>query len=216
MDYKNGKIYQILNNVNDEVYVGSTTQPLCKRLYKHKRNSIERLECKSPLYELMREFGKDIVYIELIELYPCNCKEELTAREGRYIRERGTLNKHIPGRTDKQYIEDNKERIKEYQKQWRGEHKEQIKQYIQQYYENNPDKKEQRKQNKQQYYENNPEKKEEKKHRMKQYREEHKEELAEKLKIKLICECGRELRKSDLKRHLKTNIHKELMEQQTQ
>ena len=31
MDYKNGKIYQILNNVNDDVYVGSTTQPLCKK-----------------------------------------------------------------------------------------------------------------------------------------------------------------------------------------
>ena len=39
MDYKNGKIYQILNNVNDAVYVGSTTQPLCKRLYNHKQNS---------------------------------------------------------------------------------------------------------------------------------------------------------------------------------
>ena len=50
----------------------------------------------------------------------------------------------------------------------------------------------------------------------KQYREEHKEEIAEKGKIKIVCECGRELRKEDLKRHLKTNIHKELMEQQTQ
>ena len=87
------------------MYVGSTTQPLCKRLYKHKQNSIERTECKAPLYELMREIGKDVFYIELIELYPCKCKEELTAREGHYIRERGTLNKQIPGRTEKQYRE---------------------------------------------------------------------------------------------------------------
>ena len=53
MGYNNGKIYQILNNINDEVYVGSTIQPLCKRLYKHKSNSREWW-CKSPLYELMR------------------------------------------------------------------------------------------------------------------------------------------------------------------
>ena len=107
MDYKNGKIYQILNNINDAVYVGSTTQLLCKRFYSHKTNSRDWW-CKSPLYALMKEFGEDMFYIELIELYPCKCKEELTAREGHYIRERGTLNKQIPGRTEKQYREDNK------------------------------------------------------------------------------------------------------------
>ena len=36
MDYKNDKIYQILNNNNSEVYVGSTTQPLCRRMYEHR------------------------------------------------------------------------------------------------------------------------------------------------------------------------------------
>ena len=121
MDYKNGNIYQILNNVNDDVYVGSTTQPLCKRLYKHKSNSEKLVECKAPLYELMREIGKDIFYVELIELYPCNNREELRAREGYYIRERGSLNKVITGRTqqewrntteyDKQYHVKNKEHI---------------------------------------------------------------------------------------------------------
>ena len=50
---------------------------------------------------------------------------------------------------------------------------------------------------------------------MQQYREEHKQETSEKTKEKMICECGRELRKSDLNRHLKTDIHKQLMEQQT-
>ena len=75
MDYKNGKIYQTLNNVNDDVYVGSTTQPLCKILDKHKQNNIERVECKAPLYELMRGTGNKQFYIELIELVPCNSKE---------------------------------------------------------------------------------------------------------------------------------------------
>ena len=82
--------------------------------------------------------------------------------------------------------------------------------------ENNPERKEELKHQLKQYYENNPEKKEEHKNCIKQYNEEHKQERADKGKIRIICECGRELRKSDLKRHLKTNIHKELMEQQTQ
>ena len=32
MDYNNGNIYHILNNVNDDVYVGSTTQLLGKKV----------------------------------------------------------------------------------------------------------------------------------------------------------------------------------------
>ena len=72
MDYKNGNIYQIFNNVNDDVYVGSTTQPLCKRLYKHKTDTKVR-DCN--IHKLIREIGEDRFYIELIESYPCNSKE---------------------------------------------------------------------------------------------------------------------------------------------
>ena len=117
MDYKNGKIYQILNNVNDDVYVGSTTQPLCKRLYKHKADTKRR---DNLIHKLIREIGEDSIYIELIEIYPCNSREELRAREGYYIRERGTLNNLIAGRTQQEWIEDNKEQVKEYKhKYWK-------------------------------------------------------------------------------------------------
>ena len=112
MDYKNGKIYQILNNVNDDVYVGSTTQLLCKRFYCHKSHS-DTLFRKHKLSELMRTIGKNNCYIELIENYPCNTKEELIAREGHYIRERATLNHTIAGRTKKEWREHNAEQIKE-------------------------------------------------------------------------------------------------------
>ena len=125
MDYKNGKIYQILNNVNDEVYVGSTTQQLSKRFYWHKKNANCKTVSKTKVVELIRGLGVDKFYIELIELYPCNSKEELTAKEGHYIRERGTLNMLIAGRTSKQYKEDNKEHIKQTNKQWYENHKEQ-------------------------------------------------------------------------------------------
>ena len=115
MDYKNGKIYQILNNVNDDVYVGSTTQLLCKRFYCHKSHS-DTLFRKHKLSELMRTIGKNNCYIELIENYPCNTKEELIAREGHYIRERATLNQQIAGRTRKERREVNAEHIKEKQR----------------------------------------------------------------------------------------------------
>ena len=36
MDYKNGKIYTIRSHQTDEIYIGSTTQTLTKRLSKHK------------------------------------------------------------------------------------------------------------------------------------------------------------------------------------
>ena len=118
MGYKNGKVYQVLNNVNDDIYIGSTYQALSKRLYEHKSDSNEG---KGELYKLMRDIGKEPFYIELIELYPCNNREELRAREGYYIRERGSLNKVIAGRTqqewkntteyDKQYHDKNKEHI---------------------------------------------------------------------------------------------------------
>ena len=39
MGYNNGNIYQILNHVNDDVYVGST-KPLSKLLYEHNRTVI--------------------------------------------------------------------------------------------------------------------------------------------------------------------------------
>ena len=46
-------------------------------------------------------------YIELFENFPCNSKEELNKREGEIIREIGTVNKTIAGRTHKEYYETN-------------------------------------------------------------------------------------------------------------
>ena len=39
MDYSNGKIYKIVTDVDNEIYVGSTTQPLSKRMQWHRGNS---------------------------------------------------------------------------------------------------------------------------------------------------------------------------------
>ena len=108
MDYSNGKIYQLLNSVTQDVYVGSTCSSLSKRFYNHRIN-MKFQGCE--VYKKMKEIGADNFYIELIEAYPCNSKSELNAREGHYIRERGTLNMCIAGRSQKQYKLDNREQV---------------------------------------------------------------------------------------------------------
>ena len=50
----------------------------------------------------MHELGVSNFYIELLENYTCNYIYELRAREGHFIREHGTLNNKIAGRTPKQ------------------------------------------------------------------------------------------------------------------
>ena len=81
--------------------------------------------------------GVEHFYIELIENFPCSDMYELRAREGHFIRDHGTLNKVIAGRTSKQYYEDNCEHLKEVNKQWQENNKEQLKEVKKQYHENN-------------------------------------------------------------------------------
>jgi len=76
IDYQNGKIYKIVNDVNDMIYVGSTTTTLSRRLSCHKVN-----KGTSRFYTELRAIGKEHFRIILIELFPCTCKSELEARE---------------------------------------------------------------------------------------------------------------------------------------
>lgn len=114
--YKNGKIYTIRNKNDDTlIYVGSTISQLSRRLYDHKKDSKKTLKYPNhKLYSIIETW--DDWYIELYELFPCNTKEELNKREGELIREIGTLNRCVAGRTQKEYEEDNKDKIKEYKK----------------------------------------------------------------------------------------------------
>ena len=65
-------------------------------------------------------------YIELFENFPCNSKEELNKREGEIIREIGTVNKQIAGRTKKEYYEDNKDKMKQHYKEYQEKNKDMI------------------------------------------------------------------------------------------
>jgi lysine/ornithine N-monooxygenase len=125
--YKNGKIYTIrCKNDDTLLYVGSTVQPLFKRWHQHKKNSINEKSIKYnyPLYKKIRETNIEDWYIELYEEFSCENKEQLNKREGQIIREIGTLNKRIEGRTPKEYRDSNKELISEKKKIYNKNNKE--------------------------------------------------------------------------------------------
>ena len=120
-DYKNGKIYKLWSPEGDDIYIGSTTQPLYARLSGHKKKE----KCSSKI--LFEKYNN--VKIELIESYPCDNIEELNKKEGEYIRANNCVNRCVAGRTVKEYQEDNKEKIKEREKGYRENNKEKKKEY---------------------------------------------------------------------------------------
>ena len=75
-------------------------------------------------------------YIELHEKYPCNDKVELCRREGEVIREIGSINRSIAGRTMKEYYNDNKDDYKKYY----NENADKKREYQREYNKNNVDK----------------------------------------------------------------------------
>lgn len=151
--YSKGKIYRLVNSVNDEFYVGSTCMPLAKRLYSHKQAA--KREPNIRVYNHLNQIGWDNVSIVLIEEYPCENKMELERRERHFIEEmKPTLNKVIPTRTyqewyegykvkiaecRKDYYEKNKDKIAEKRKQYYTQNKEAKAEYMKQYHKNNKD-----------------------------------------------------------------------------
>ena len=132
MDYKNGKIYKITSDSTNKIYIGSTCQPLSKRIADHRDSYKQFINNKRnriiTCYELIK-LGDAI--ITLIEDFPCESKEQLHARERYYIELHKDIcvNKKIPTRTTKEWQVENKESLALYKKQYRIDNKEKIKQY---------------------------------------------------------------------------------------
>lgn len=206
MDYQKSKIYIIRNYTNEKIYIGSTCSSLSKRFYKHRSQMNCKGCCHFPLYLEMRELGVKQFYIELIEEYPCNNKDELRAREGYYIREYHSFkpeigyNKRIEGRTRKEWVEDNNQQIKESKKEYYENNKEDIKQYKKDYQEKN---KERIKEKSKAYQENNKEKIKQKK---KEYNEKNKERI--KQRRKEYYERNKEIFSQKMKKYKSNNINK--------
>lgn len=79
--YTNSKIYKIINDKTDKIYIGSTTyKSLCERMRCH-RCAYKNKKCTSA--KELFDLGE--CQIILIENYSCNNKDELRSRERYYI-----------------------------------------------------------------------------------------------------------------------------------
>lgn len=128
-DYSLGKIYKIVGN--GKVYVGSSTRPLLsQRLARHKSEYKRWLDNKTN-YVSSYEVVCDVeCYIELLELCPCSCIDELRKCEGKWIRELECVNKNVAGQTITEYNIINNEKYKAYRKAWYAVNKEKHKENV--------------------------------------------------------------------------------------
>ena len=98
------KIYKLIDNTNGNIYIGSTIQK-----YLSNRLSSHLWDCKTKNKHgcVSREIIKNGDYkIELIE------ETDDKSRERYWIENTDCINKNIPGRTIKEWKENNKESIK--------------------------------------------------------------------------------------------------------
>ena len=140
MNFANGKIYAIRSHQTEQIYIGSTCQPLYKRFHQHKRKP-----CSSSQILQFED-----AFIELLEEFPCVNKMQLNRREGELIRLHNCVNQQIAGRTDAEWYQDNKEDKLEKTKQWYENNKEQRQSQMRKYVNEH-------KEQKKQYNENNKE-----------------------------------------------------------
>ena len=132
--YENGRIYTVRCRYDDTlIYVGSTIEIyLSRRMAKHRCNPLACLnECVNGDW--------DNWYIELYENYPCKSKQELEKREGEIIRLIGTLNRRIEGRTQKEYVEVNRDKILKYKKEYYKDNRDTLLNYQKECYKDNRD-----------------------------------------------------------------------------
>jgi group I intron endonuclease len=189
--YNNGKVYKLENNVDDEIYIGSSYNTLSKRLYKHKNTA--KVKPKK-VHHHLNNIGWENVKITLIEAYPCNDKQQLLQRERYWIDIfQPSLNIVLPCRTKLEYG-------KEYSKKYRIEHADIVKESAKKWRENNQNKIKLMRDTNKQYH--------------KSYTEAHKDKIQAQQKETTICDCGCKIRKYEMTRHIKTKKHQKWAQNQ--
>lgn len=145
-DYQKAKIYKIWSPSKNLFYYGSTTQTLAQRLAKHLSNYkyYTKDNTKTSYMTSFLILECEDYKIELIEDYPCNNKEQLHKKEGEYIKNNECVNMVVAGRGNKEYYQDNIDKIKEKKintsKIYYENNKEEIKQKSLKYHYDNIDK----------------------------------------------------------------------------
>ncbi|QKF94250.1 GIY-YIg endonuclease [Fadolivirus algeromassiliense] len=188
------KIYKIISAKCDKSYIGSTTQELNRRLQSHKNTFNRYCNGKTNYISSFEIIKHDDCQIILLEEFKCENVNELLLKEQEYISSNDCVNKNCSVRSKKQYRLDNTENIKKYTKEYRHKNREKIKEqkseYDKKYREQN---KEKITNYKKQYYDNNKEK------ILKRNKEIP--------KIRILCDCGKEISKKHFNEHIRSQKH---------
>ena len=202
MEYSSGHIYKIICSLDSNfVYIGSTFTTLRQRWSNHKKDYKQYLKDGSnnmsthkyytkygienfkiiliKSYKVIRESQRDNTHLKVYEQLWLN-KTKKSVNIPKAFNPLAKLDKLI---RDKEYYENNKEKISEKGKE---------------YYLNNKEKKKE-------YHENNKEKRKEK-------RKEHYNHNKEKINEKITCQCGTIIIKRCLSTHIKTKKHLKLIQ----
>ena len=222
-NYKNGKIYKIESDVSNKIYIGSTTQPtVAHRLASHVRNNkshkkrIKHGGCSS--YSILDEGSYTCT---LIEMVPCECKDELSAREAYFIKQYRNddayecVNIITPLRSPieyarehkkerKIYYDENKERLLSHKREYYRDNNEAIRAKNKKYADAN---RERLNEYGRQYWAKNKETNREK---QRLYRIANAEKIKLREARKITCECGQIVNAKGLKRHIETKKHIQL------
>lgn len=191
--YEKGKIYKIVDVGYNTCYIGSTCETLSQRMTRHRhyyQKFVETEQLKTYSSLVFDKHGILNCKIELIENYPCQNKEELLKQEGLHIRNNDCVNKNVAGRTNKEWCADNENKLKEHRKQYNEDNKNILIQKRKE--KRQKDIEETRKKELDVYY---------------KYRD----KILKKMNTKIVCECGEEMCKSSLTRHLKRTKHQQRM-----
>mgnify|MGYP003128030937 CR=1 FL=1 len=181
-----GVVYRIYDNTNGNVYYGSTTETVSRRMASH-RSSYKKYLNGTQHYIKSFDILKNGDYsYNIVEEVEYENKYELHNRERFYIENNECVNKLVPNRNKKQYYEDNKDKILEKKKNYHKNNKDKFKQYRE-------DNKDKIKQKDKKYYQNN------------------KDKINEKQKEKITCECGCIVSRTNLNRHKKSKKHLKLI-----
>ena len=119
VNYKDGKIYQLVCNTSGNQYIGSTTQSLSQRLGGHKATYNSYIGGKSirPIsaFSILAENNFEMI---LIEEFPCENKNQLERRERHFIETMECVNKVKPAQTREESIQ--------YERRYRQQHREKL------------------------------------------------------------------------------------------
>jgi len=113
-----GRVYSIRSHQTTDIYIGSTTQILSKRMSDHRRDYKRYSNNKMNYISSYKIVQYEDSFIELIFEEEFQSVDALHKKEGEYIRSIDCVNRNVAGRTVKEYYEEHKPQILEQKKQY--------------------------------------------------------------------------------------------------